>query len=181
MRIEAARQILDQPAVECREVHGEGLRRLTVRARSQVAEFEITDSGIGIEPQDLERVFQPFERGRAPNVRSVPGTGLGLTITKLLTEIMGGEIVVQSKHGTGSTFSVRLLLSEAKPDALQLAPRKKICGYSGPRFSVLLVDDDASRIDIAGTLLRLARLHGLRRAGWLQPAPASRLSAGRIW
>ncbi len=109
-----------------------GFVHLTVRSRSQVVEFEIVDSGIGIEPQDLERVFQPFERGHAPNVRSVPGTGLGLTITKLLTEIMGGEIVVQSKPGTGTTFSVRLLLSEAKPDALQIAQRRRISGLFRP-------------------------------------------------
>jgi CheY-like chemotaxis protein len=119
-----------------------------------VADFEISDSGVGIEAEDLERVFQPFERGRAPNVRSVPGTGLGLTITKLLTEIMGGEILLQSKPGAGTTFSVRLLLSEAKPDALQLAPRKRICGYAGRRVSILLVDDDVSHLDIAGRLLR---------------------------
>jgi CheY-like chemotaxis protein len=131
-----------------------GFVSLTVRCRSQVADFEISDSGYGIEPEDLERVFQPFERGRAPNVRSVPGTGLGLTITKLLTEIMGGEILVQSTPGKGTTFSVRLLLSEAKPDAIQLAPRKRICGYAGKRMSVLLVDDDVSHLDIAGRLLR---------------------------
>jgi len=131
-----------------------GFVSLTVRCRSQVADFEIADSGYGIEPEDLERVFQPFERGRAPNVRSVPGTGLGLTITKLLTEIMGGEILVQSTPGKGTTFSVRLLLSEAKPDAVQLAPRKRICGYAGKRIHVLLVDDDASHLDIAGRLLR---------------------------
>ena len=131
-----------------------GFVSLTVRCRSHVAEFEVQDSGIGIEEKDLERVFQPFERGHAPSVRSVPGTGLGLTITKLLTEIMGGEIVVQSKPGTGTTFSVRLLLSEARPDAIQLVQRKRITGYSGRRISVLLVDDDASHLDIAGTLLR---------------------------
>src|SRR6185503_9048406 len=100
--------------------------RFAVRFRSQVAEFEIADSGFGILPEDLERVFQPFERGHAPNVRAVPGTGLGLTITKLLTQIMGGEILVQSTQGTGTTFTVRLMLSEANPDVLQLAPRKRI-------------------------------------------------------
>jgi CheY-like chemotaxis protein/anti-sigma regulatory factor (Ser/Thr protein kinase) len=131
-----------------------GFVSLTVRCRSQVADFEISDSGFGIEPEDLERVFQPFERGRAPNVRSIPGTGLGLTITKLLTEIMGGEILVQSTPGKGTTFSVRLLLSEANPDALQFAPRKRICGYAGKRVSVLLVDDDASHLDISSRLLR---------------------------
>jgi signal transduction histidine kinase/CheY-like chemotaxis protein len=131
-----------------------GLVSLTVRCRSQVADFEISDSGCGIEPEDMERVFQPFERGHAPNVRAVPGTGLGLTITKLLTEIMGGEILVQSKPGAGTTFSVRLMLSEAKPDAQLFAPRKRIKGYAGRRISILLVDDDVSHLDIAGRLLR---------------------------
>ena len=86
-----------------------GFVSLTARYRSEVSEIEIADSGYGIEAEDLERVFKPFERGHAPNVRAVPGTGLGLTITKLLTEIMGGEILVQSKPGIGTTFSVRLL------------------------------------------------------------------------
>ena len=62
---------------------------------------------------DLERVFQPFERGETPSVRAVPGTGLGLTITKLLTQIMGGEMLARSTLGEGTIFTVRLLLSEA--------------------------------------------------------------------
>jgi len=131
-----------------------GFASLTVRCRSQVAEFEVSDSGVGIAADDLERIFLPFERGRAPGVRSIPGTGLGLTITKLLTEIMGGEILVQSQPGKGTTFTVRLLLSEAKPDAQLFEPRRRICGYAGRRISILLVDDDASHLDIAGRLLR---------------------------
>jgi signal transduction histidine kinase len=71
-----------------------GEAALLVRYRNQVAEFEIVDTGIGIPEDELERVFEPFERGRSPSVRAVPGTGLGLTITKLLVQIMGGEIKV---------------------------------------------------------------------------------------
>ena len=85
-----------------------GFVSLTVRCRSQVADFEISDSGCGIEPEDLERVFQPFERGRAPNVRSVPGTGLGLTIVRTIVEAHGGEVFVDSTVGEGTT--VRVLL-----------------------------------------------------------------------
>jgi signal transduction histidine kinase/CheY-like chemotaxis protein len=131
-----------------------GHASLTVRFRSQVAEFEISDSGVGIAPEDRERVFQPFERGRAPNVRAIPGTGLGLTITRLLTQIMGGEILLDSEPGKGTTFTVRLMLSEAKPDAVKLAPRKRICGYTGRRMSVLAVDDDSSHLDIVRNLLQ---------------------------
>ncbi len=73
-----------------------GHASLIVRYRSQVAEFEVSDTGIGIHQSDLERIFEPFERGRDPAVRALPGTGLGLTITKLLTQIMGGELLVRS-------------------------------------------------------------------------------------
>src|SRR5882757_7851782 len=86
---------------------------LLVRYRSQVAEFEISDTGVGIPEEDLERIFQPFERGRSAAVRAIPGTGLGLTITKLLTQIMGGDLTVRSTAGGGTTFVVRMLLSEA--------------------------------------------------------------------
>ena len=94
-----------------------GHASLVVRYRSQVAEFEISDTGIGIPANELERVFEPFERGQGANVRAIPGTGLGLTITKLLTQIMGGEINARSTEGEGTTFTVRLLLSEAAPSA----------------------------------------------------------------
>ena len=130
-----------------------GSASLTVRYRNPIAEFEIADTGVGIPEADLERVFQPFERGTAPNVRSIPGTGLGLTITKLLTQIMGGEIVAHSKPGVGTTFNVRLQLSEAAaPLAVPTADR--IRGYEGRSRTVLLIDDDPMHLDIVQELLR---------------------------
>ena len=71
------------------------------------------DTGHGIRPEDMQKIFEPFERGHLPAANAVPGTGLGLTISKLLTEILGGEISVESTPGEGSMFRVRLLLSEA--------------------------------------------------------------------
>ena len=130
-----------------------GFASLTVRYRSQVAEFEITDSGIGIPENELERVFEPFERGHAAGVRSIPGTGLGLTITKLLTQILGGEILVRSKLGVGTTFTVRLLLSEVT-QAMQPTARGRILGYAGRRRTILLVDDDPLHLDIVQSLLQ---------------------------
>jgi signal transduction histidine kinase/CheY-like chemotaxis protein/purine-cytosine permease-like protein len=132
-----------------------GSASLVVRYRSQIAEFEISDTGVGIPAEELERVFEPFERGRGANVRAIPGTGLGLTITKLLTQIMGGEINATSVEARGTTFTVRLLLSEATPTpnagALGLP---EITGYRGPRRRVLLVDDDDAHLDIVQNLLR---------------------------
>src|SRR5690606_13112201 len=127
------------------------------------------DTGIGIAPQDLERIFLPFERGSGGRRSSEPGTGLGLTITHLLTELMGGELSVQSTMGQGSTFSVRLYLSEIPaPQARQLQQegrpglrreqllQQPITGYLGPRRRLLVVDDQPiQRQMLAGMLLPL--------------------------
>jgi CheY-like chemotaxis protein len=148
-----------------------------VRYRSQVAEFEVSDTGVGIPVGELERVFEPFERGQGANVRAIPGTGLGLTITKLLTQIMGGEINATSTEGVGTTFIVRLLLSEAAstPAAENV---RAIAGYEGPRRRLLLIDDDAAHIDIMSKLLaplgfELHAAHdgpsGLKLAGECRP------------
>jgi signal transduction histidine kinase/CheY-like chemotaxis protein len=116
--------------------------QLRLRFRSEIAEFEIIDSGIGIDAADLSRIFEPFERvegGRAP---LTPGIGLGLTITRLLTQIMGGELTVTSVPNQGSRFRVRLMLSEAV-NSLKPAPlESRVLGYKGERLTVLVADDD---------------------------------------
>ena len=125
---------------------------LTVRYRSPSAEFEVADTGPGIAPADLERIFEPFERGSSQAVRAVPGTGLGLTITRLLTQIMGGEVQVHSSADSGSTFVVRLVLGEviyATP-----APARHICDYAGARQKILLADDDPLHLELVQNLLR---------------------------
>jgi CheY-like chemotaxis protein/anti-sigma regulatory factor (Ser/Thr protein kinase) len=127
---------------------------LTIRYRSDVAEFEIADTGMGIPTEDLERVFEPFERGRAHAVRSLPGTGLGLTITKLLTQIMGGEILVRSTLGEGTTFTVRILLSQATQDFVETPTRRRVHGYSGRRRTILLVDDDPAHLGLLQNVLQ---------------------------
>jgi CheY-like chemotaxis protein len=129
-----------------------GHASMVVRYRSQVAEFEISDTGIGIAQDEMERVFEPFERGQGANVRAIPGTGLGLTITKLLTQIMGGEILARSKLGEGTSFVVRLLLSEAMHAAPDPSPRY-VSNYLGPRARILLIDDDPAHLDIVQSLL----------------------------
>jgi signal transduction histidine kinase/CheY-like chemotaxis protein len=141
---------------------------LRVDARREVLRFEVEDSGIGIAPQDLERIFLPFERGSAGRRSAAPGTGLGLTITHLLTELMGGELSVQSVVGQGSTFSARLYLREiAAPAAPHLSGHHRdeasrqlrlrpVTGYEGPRKTLLVVDDQPiQRQMLAGMLLPL--------------------------
>src|SRR5690606_21185515 len=125
----------------------------SVRYRSQVAEFVIRDSGVGIESEDLERIFRPFERVRKPGMTAVPGTGLGLTITRLLTDIMGGDINLQSEPGVGSTFSVSLMLSRIDSPSLVPVPEQRSRGYRGARKTIMVVDDDPSHRGLISDIL----------------------------
>jgi signal transduction histidine kinase/CheY-like chemotaxis protein len=127
---------------------------LTIRYRSPSAEIEVADTGPGIAPADLERIFEPFERGSSQAVRAVPGTGLGLTITKLLTQIMGGEVQVQTSSGSGSTFVVRLVLGEVMLATPLPRAARRVCDYVGTRQKILLADDDPLHLELLQNLLR---------------------------
>jgi len=125
----------------------QGSVTLRITYSSQVARFDIEDTGIGISPEDLERIFKPFERIESPSHPAKRGTGLGLTITRLLTEAMGGEITVRSALGAGSCFSVRLLLSSVpKSRHMRQVTRDPVVGYEGIRRTILVVDDDAAHV-----------------------------------
>jgi signal transduction histidine kinase/CheY-like chemotaxis protein/purine-cytosine permease-like protein len=135
--------------------------RLRMDFRPHVSRIEVIDTGIGIEPQDLERIFVPFERGSAGRRVSETGTGLGLTITHLLTELMGGQLTLRSTPGEGSCFTVRLYLPEMAADASWVAPGAaatlhSVIGYLAPRRTLLVVDDQPlQRQLLAGLLLPL--------------------------
>ena len=120
-----------------------GSIKFTVTYRSQVAKFLVEDSGIGISQADQERIFEPFERVREKLTQNISGTGLGLAITRLLANIMGGEVTLSSKVGHGSTFTLAMLLSPMdKPAALSRSQNNTVCGYQGKRKTVFLVDDE---------------------------------------
>lgn len=121
----------------------EGSIDFTVKYRSQVAEFMIKDTGPGIESSYLARIFEPFERVRNAHTPNVQGTGLGLTIVKLLTEVMGGELQVDSELGKGSCFKVSLMLPWVNnAELVEDSVKEKIVGYEGYQRTVCLVDDD---------------------------------------
>ncbi len=120
-----------------------GRATLTVRySSSQLVEFVVTDTGVGIRAEDLETIFRPFERGATPAARAQAGSGLGLTITRVIVEILGGEISVQSTPGEGSRFVVRLLLPSASDARSLPSQARRIRGYAGARRRILLVDND---------------------------------------
>jgi signal transduction histidine kinase len=125
---------------------------LSLRYRSPIAEIEVIDTGCGIEPADQERIFEPFERGSSESARAIPGTGLGLTITKLLTQIMGGEIKVHSAS-SGSSFVVCLMLSEVRDHQPLPRATQRFCDYAGVRRKLLLADDDPIHLELVQNLL----------------------------
>ncbi|MGH7003119.1 MAG: hybrid sensor histidine kinase/response regulator, partial [Alphaproteobacteria bacterium] len=124
-----------------------------VAYRSQVATFTITDTGRGISEVDLPRIFEPFQRGEAEHIQPMPGLGLGLTITRLLTETLGGEILVSSTHGEGSTFRVRLMLSAVARPHLKVPSPRKIRTYAGPRRTIVVVDDNEDHRELVREVL----------------------------
>jgi len=124
---------------------------LRVRYQREIAHIEIEDTGIGISPADQERVFMPFER--AAGARSnAEGTGLGLTITKVLIELMGGDIRLRSRRGEGSCFTVRVYLPSLF-DAHPADSDMPVTGYTGPQRHLLLVDDQPAHRNLLRALL----------------------------
>jgi signal transduction histidine kinase len=85
--------------------------------------FEVSDTGIGMAPEQLEQLFEPFAQADQTTTRRYGGTGLGLAITWRFCQMMGGTIAVESVVGEGSTFTVSLPLPVEKP-ALPAAPRE---------------------------------------------------------
>ncbi|OKP95133.1 hypothetical protein A3849_27685 [Paenibacillus sp. P46E] len=86
---------------------------------SVVLEFTVRDTGIGIAPEKLELLFQPFSQGDASHTRRYPGTGLGLAICKKLVELMEGSIWSDNARGGGSVFSFRIPLQGMEPSHQQ--------------------------------------------------------------
>lgn len=127
--------------------------RFAVAYRNDIATFIVEDSGRGIAPEDRARIFEPFERIHHPGA-PVRGTGLGLTITKLLVDMLGGDLRLVSEPGRGSTFTVRLMLPRISGDAPAAETARRIYGYRGPRRRLLVVDDNAEHRALLEDALR---------------------------
>jgi len=132
----------------------QGGATLTVRYRSQMALIEVKDTGIGIASEDLERIFEPFERGSSPDAAMQPGIGLGLAITRVLAGILGGEVTVSSEFGRGSRFQLRMLLPEPMVAPAGAAAYNRVTGYRGERKTILVIDDNPSQVTVVQHLLR---------------------------
>jgi PAS domain S-box-containing protein len=123
---------------------------LVTKDNSQVTlKFSVQDTGVGMTPEQAANLFQPFVQADTSTTRKYGGTGLGLTISKRLVEMMGGEIWVESEQGRGSTFGFTATFGLGKEKAKkQYKPASELRGTS-----VLVVDDNATSRDILQEML----------------------------
>jgi CheY-like chemotaxis protein/anti-sigma regulatory factor (Ser/Thr protein kinase) len=130
-------------AIKCTEQGGVTLRLGTKNNKTTHLLIEVEDSGIGITPEDQQRIFEPFVQLDA---RVSKGTGLGLSITSQFVRLMGGDISLESVPGKGSLFRVDLPLSEAESSAIRKPKQAEVGEVTGlelgqPEYRILIVED----------------------------------------
>ncbi|MCR5739252.1 MAG: response regulator [Lachnospiraceae bacterium] len=128
-----------------------------------VIRYEIADTGIGIRQEDMQRLFESFERLDVVRNRNIEGTGLGMTITRRLLELMGSELKVDSTYGKGSTFSFELAqkIEDTAPigdyrktaESTESGPSYKE-SFHAPDARILVVDDTKLNIFVVENLLK---------------------------
>jgi adenylate cyclase len=136
---------------------------VTIRARRREiehrgwVEIAVTDTGIGMTPVQMERLFQEFSQADASTTRKYGGTGLGLAISQRFCRMMGGDISVQSEPGRGSTFTIQLPANvvgiEAAAAAPGTPPRVRAAQTSHDTPLIVVADDDRTGREIVARFL----------------------------
>lgn len=158
------KQILINLAGNAAKFTEEGRIRLIAESKAEndkvYVQMRVEDTGVGIKKQDLDKLFVSFSQLNSYQSHNKEGTGLGLTIAKSLTQMMGGDIQVESEYGKGSVFTVTLIQKpiQGQPRAIAAVEENSeeqmdFPDYSGAR--ILLVDDNQLNLEIA--------------AAWMEP------------
>ena len=141
--------------------------------------FAVADSGIGMSPEQMSKLFQAFAQADSSTTRKYGGTGLGLAISRHFCRMMGGDITVESEIGKGSTFTIRLPAVVAGPATTPEPGAEPTSGaLIGSGFTLLVIDDDAAARELVQRFLATEGFHivtassgaeGLRLAKELRP------------
>ena len=134
-------------------------------------EFQVKDTGIGMSPEFLAHVFDPFERERTSTVSGIQGTGLGMAITKNIVDMMGGAITVASEEGKGTTFTVSLEFKTCSGPVRQ----EEIPQLKGLR--ALVADDD---FNTCSSVTKMLSTVGMR-PDWTTSGKEAVLRAKLAW
>ena len=131
----------------CKFTHHGTVALLVRRDAGPAITFSVVDTGIGITPEQLQKLFKPFSQADASTMRRFGGTGLGLALSRTLAQMMGGDIEAESTPGVGSRFTLRLPLQEtpAVPDYLE--------AQHALGDVVLVIDDDEAVLDMVSRYL----------------------------
>ena len=124
--------------------------------------FVISDTGIGMSPEFLERIYEPYARELRFSDRQASGTGLGMSITKNLVVQMGGEIQVESAPGAGSTFTVILPLAAGKQPLQAAEKGEQTEPFSLEGLRILLAEDNEINMEIAAEMLEAQGITAVR-------------------
>jgi CheY-like chemotaxis protein/anti-sigma regulatory factor (Ser/Thr protein kinase) len=126
-----------------------GSRR--TEGQAEWIELTVRDTGIGMTPEQLGRLFNAFAQAETSTAKKYGGTGLGLVISRMFCEMMGGTITVASEAGVGTAFTVRIPVEVADPSAASI-PEVASEG-EGTTGTVLVIDDDPATRDLLGRML----------------------------
>ncbi|SET41146.1 His Kinase A (phospho-acceptor) domain-containing protein [Pseudobutyrivibrio sp. C4] len=146
----------------------EGYIEITTTCKKSFGEyveltFSVKDTGIGIKPEDIKRMFESFERLEVNRNRNIEGAGLGMTITQNLLKMMGSTLNVDSTYGEGSTFSFTISQEVVNPEPIgdfeqklkQLTSNYEYStSFEAPNATFLVVDDNAMNRKVFVALLR---------------------------
>jgi signal transduction histidine kinase len=119
-------------------------------------QFEVEDTGVGIDPKELDKLFQAFMQTET-GIKSKQGTGLGLAISREFVQLMGGEMTVQSQVGQGSLFQFYIQALPGQPSEVETLPRNRKVVAIAPgqrKYKILVVDDRWSNRQLLVKLLK---------------------------
>ena len=155
-------------AVKYTEVGGFSLEVKVIDKSSENCSIYIAvkDSGIGIKPENIEKLFSVFKRAEEEDNSSIKGTGLGLDISRRFVELMGGELKCESTYGEGATFSFEIIQKIVSPEMvgdfdekpINIAPKVYVPSFIAPNARILVVDDNELNLQVVDGLLKATKV-----------------------